>query len=328
MRKKQLILAFVFMVVLGLISWLTRDKDLSGTVKVGDLVFADVNSENMNRVILETPGQAVTELILKDRRWLVKSRFNMDADPSLIRKLKTLILKAKAVHVVSHEEKDLKLFQLDKNAVLMKVFEEGKSEPQVYRFGKTHIFHQENSGRYIYLQNKQSVVLLAESLSFITGHASVWLKKYLPPLEQLASTSLFYEGSVLWKTDRNHPKAAFKLVIPKEVKQAAEKTKQLMYSSMQLRFMDITPALNDFEPDKEYANIKLYFSTFSGRRYELSFLKQDKKKNTLRCRLSIISSKTKTEFHKQYNSDAELVEELKEWHFIIPFRFYEKLFAL
>jgi hypothetical protein len=328
MRKKQLILAFVFMVVLGLISWLTRDKDVSGTVKVGDLVFADVKSEKMNRVILETPGQAVTELILKDRRWLVKSRFNMDADPSLIRKLKTLILKAKAVHVVPHEEKDLKLFQLDKSAILMKVFEEGKSEPQVYRFGKTHIFHQENSGRYIYLQNKQSVVLLAESLSFITGHASVWLKKYLPPLEQLASTSLFYEGSVLWKTDRNHPKAAFQLVIPKEVKDVAEKTKQLMYSSMQLRFMDITPALNDFEPDKEYAKIKLYFSTFSGRRYELSFLKKDKKTNTLRCRLSIISSKTKTEFHKQYNSDAELVEELKEWHFIIPFRFYEKLFVL
>ena len=141
MRKKQLIFALVFMGVLGLVSWVTRDADRSGDVRVGDLLFGGVDSSKVNRIIVDTPNQAVTELIIDKKNWVVKNRFNMDADPALIRKTKALIDNAKAVHVIQHDETDLNLFALDaKSSIKMKIYSEGSDEPEVYRFGKFHSF--------------------------------------------------------------------------------------------------------------------------------------------------------------------------------------------
>ena len=326
MRQKQLIMAVMLMLVLAVVGWFTRDKNTKGEVKEGDFIFSGIDSTKMNKFVVNTPGKSKTEIYLKDGRWVVKNRYDMEADPALIRKVKTLLAKSRAVQVVNYKETDLNLFGLDSDAVTLSVFEEGRAEPHIFKFGKTHQFQQENEGRYIYLNDKKSVVLVPGQMYFISGLPHIWLKKFLPYHEQVAGVSLWYQGSLMWKTDRNNPKAGFQLIHPKNSNTNAEKTNALMVYAMQMRFMDIVPALNNFEPDKEYQQVNLDFHTFSGRTYKLTFLKKDG--NMVRCRMDLIATSVQTKFVKQYGSIEEIRDEIREWHFMASHEYYKNLFNL
>ena len=208
----------------------------------------------------------------------------------------------------------------------MKVYQEGSSEPLTFKFGKFHQFSKQGQGRYIYIKDKESVVLLAGRFDFITGHQSVWLKKYLPYQEQVAGVTLLYDGSVLWRSQRSSTKSHFMMLEPKNSKMNKMQIQRLLESALYLRYMDITPAVNDFEPDKEYKKVNLVYQTFAGRVYQLNFLKQDK--NFVRCTLKIIDAKVKTEFIKEYGSVDALREEISEWHFLVPLASYQNLFKI
>lgn len=326
MRKKQLITALILMAVLGVISWMTRDKSTGSDVKVGDLVFNGIDVSKISRVHIVTPNQSETEIYSKNKKWVLKERYDMDADPSVVRNLMTVLGKAKAIQVVPFKEEDLNLFLLDKNATVMKVYQEGSDQPLTFKFGKFHQFSQQGQGRYVYIKEKDSVVLLSGRYDFVTGHQSVWLKKYLPYQEQVASVSLFYDGTILWKSQRQSSKSNFMMVQPKNSKLNKMQIKNLIESALYMRYMDITPAVNDFEPDKEYQKVNLVFQTFAGRAYELNFLKKDK--NFVRCTLKLIDAKVKTDFIKEYGSVEALREEISEWHFLVPFLSYQNLFKM
>ncbi|MCM8533158.1 MAG: DUF4340 domain-containing protein [Lentisphaeraceae bacterium] len=323
MRKKQLITTFVLLVALVILSLLTRDKDTAGKMQVGDAVFTDVNPNDLTEIRLTRKAyKAETVLINDNGVWKVKNRYGVAADPALIRKYLGLVKDAKAVHVVNHTTEDLPLFQLDEKvgAVIAEfIHKDGKKAR--YFFGKSHFFSQKSSGRYLYVENKNSVILLDDALSYVSAQPSIWLKKYLPFHEEVASASLYSGTSIIWKTDRTHSQDPFRMAIPKASKKSPQEVKQLMMYVMQMRFMDITPAENDFEVDPKFKDLKLMFQTFDGKIYDLDFLAL--KGQVIRSRLKLVSSPTNTEFVSSVVNPELIKEELAEWHFLVPYAFFQ-----
>lgn len=328
MRKKQLILTLAIMIVLAAISFFSRKPSSDSSIKPGDLAFEGVDSMSLEKIIFEsTASKAVTELIPKDNKWLIKNKFNMDTDPAIIRKLFLAIKESKAIHVIKHKEEDLRLFLLsEENTTKAKFYLKGQAEPIVFRLGKSHSFKKEHTGRYVYIEKLKSVILLDIPLAFIAGQASVWLKKFLPYHEQVAGVAFYSGSNTLWKTERTSPTLGFSLPLPKNNNKSPQKINELMVFAMQMRFMDIIEPTNDFTVDPELKNMSLYYSTFSGRTYKLSFLK--KEGHLLRCSIRLITNKAKSSFTKDYGSEDQLKEELSEWHYTVPYNFYEMLFKL
>ena len=328
MRKKQLIAASVVLIVLVVLSLLSRDKKTTSNVSPGDIVFEGVKESELDRIVLNsTAAGAETEIINKDNRWLIKNRFNMDCDPSVMRKLFAAVKESKAIHVINHTKEDLKLFLLsEENTVKLDFYKKGSEKPVSFRLGKSHSFKQEHTGRYVYIPEKEALVLVDLPLAFVAGQPSVWLKKFLPYHEQVAGVTFYAGNNLLWKTERNGPAVGFSMPLPKSNNMTPQKINQLMFYAMQLRFMDIVPATNDFTVSKELQGMALYYSTFAGRTYKLSFLNREQ--NKLRCSIRLISNKVKTQFKKDYGSDEALKDELLEWHFTVPYKFYEELYRL
>ena len=328
MRKKQLLVTLLIMVILAVASFLTRKVDKSTIMKPGDKVFAEVNVNNIERMEFEsTAAKASTELISKDNKWVLKNKYNMDADPAVIRKLFLALKNSKAIHVNDYKEEELNLFLLsDANTVKAKFYTKGNSEPHVFRLGKSHSFKEEHTGRYVYIESKKALVLLDIPLAFIAGQSSVWLKKFLPYHEQVAGVTFYSGSNILWKTERISTKAGFTLPLPKNNNKSPQQINELMVYAMQMRFMDIVEPTNDFTVDLDLKDMAIYYSTFSGRTYKLNFLK--KEGHLLRCSIKLISNKAKTSFAKDYGSEEQLKEALSEWHYTVPYKFYEMLFKI
>lgn len=327
MRKKQLILASALMIILGLISIFTGIKGSASGMKPGDKVFEGFKIEDIEKIELtSTAAKAKTVLVKKENRWLIENRYNMDSDPSVVRKLFTAFNDSVAIHVNKFKEEELKNYQLSEaNTVKLDIYKSGSKEPISFRLGKNHSF-KENTGRYIYIESKKALVLVDVPLAYAAGQSSVWIKKFLPYHEQVAGVALYSGTDILWKTERNNPKLGFSLPLPKNNNKSPNEISQLMFYAMQMRFMDITPATNDFTADPGLREISLYYNTFSGRTYKLSFL--SKENGLLRCSISLMVNKAKTSFTKDYGSDEQIREELAEWHFKVPYQFYEMLFKL
>ena len=328
MRKKQLIITVLIMVVLVVASLLTRKVDKSQIMQPGDKVFSGIDSSNIERMIFEsTAAKASTELILKDNKWVLKNKYNMDADPAVIRKLFLALEESKAIHVIDHKDEDLNLFLLsDDNTVKAEFYTKGSDKPLVFRFGKSHSFKQGHTGRYVYIESNKALVLLDTALTFIAGQSSVWLKKFLPYHEQVAGVTFYSGSNILWKTERNSTKVGFSLPLPKNNNKTPQQINEIMVYAMQMRFMDIVEPTNDFTIDPDLRDMAIYYSTFSGRTYKLSFLK--KEGHLVRCSLKLISNKVKSSFTKDYGSEEQLKEALSEWHYTVPYKFYEMLFKI
>ena len=328
MRKNQLISAIVILLVLAVLSMMTRDKEDAVDYQPGTNVFSSVDSDNLGKIVIENTGtKAKTELTNKDNKWVLKDKYSMDADPAIIRKLFAAVNSSKAIHVVKHTKEDLSLFQLDENNTIKVHFYPGGSDsPLTFRLGKGHSFKKESSGRYIYIEELKVLVLADSPLSFVTGQPNIWLKKFLPYHEQVAGVTFYSGTSILWKTERNSPTLGFSLPFPKNNNKSPQQINELMVYAMQMRFMDIIPATNDFTIDPDLKGMALYYSTFSGRTYKLAFLK--KEGHLLRCSLQLIANKVKSSFVKEYGEEELLKEELLEWHYTVPYKFYEMLFKL
>ena len=315
------------MLVLGLASLLTKKTDSSAGMKPGDKVFSGFNLDEVEKLeIVSTAAKAKTTLLKDGNKWIVENRFKMDSDPSVVRKLFSVINDSVAIHVNKFKEEELKNYLLSEdNTVKLNVYKKGSDKAISFRLGKIHKF-KENTGRYIYIEDKKALVLVDTQLSFAAGQPSVWLRKFLPYHEQVAGVALYSGSTILWKTERANNKLGFSLPLPKNNNKAPKEINQLMFYAMQMRFMDLKPATNDFAVDPSLKGMALYFSTFSGRTYKLNFLA--KEKNLLRCSVNLITNKAKTSFAKDYGSDELIREELAEWHFTVPYQFYEMLFKL
>ena len=112
--------------------------------------------------------------------------------------------------------------------------------------------------------------------------------------------------------------------MPKASDKSQQQIQQLLSYVMQMRYMDIVPADNNFKVDAHLKKNDLVFQTFDGKIYNLNFLKL--KGNQVRTRLSLVSSPTSTEFVKGVINADLIKEELAEWHFLVPVVFYENLF--
>ena len=327
MRKKHLILALATMIILAVLSFLTREKDTTSGMKPGEKVFAGVKVDDIAKIeLISTAAKASTVLIEKDNKWLIENKFNMDTDPAVIRKLLTALRDTQAIQVKKFKDEELKSYLLsEENTVKLKIFPKDSNEAFTFRLGKSHNF-QKSSGRYIYIENRKALVLVDVPLAFAAGQASVWLKKFLPHHEQVAGVTLYSGTSMLWKTERANNKLGFSLPLPNNNNKSPKEINQMMFYAMQMRFMDITPATNEFSADPSLNGMGLYFNTFSGRTYKLTFL--SKEKNLLRCTIKLLVNKAKNSFNKDYGSDEQIREELSEWHFMVPYKFYEMLFKL
>ncbi|MCH2207657.1 MAG: DUF4340 domain-containing protein [Lentisphaerales bacterium] len=325
MRKKQFIVALVLLIVLVSVSLATRDKVNTGNFDVGDKVFEDLDIAKITKINL-TKSAFKQEVLLekKQEQWKVANRYDVTADPALIRKFLNLVNTAKAVHVVPHKEEDLPLFQLDEQLGVKVELVSGEKSKETFIFGKTHTFTEKSSGRYIYLVDKKAVVLLDSPLSYISSLPSIWLKKYLPFHEEVAAATLYSDSSIIWKTERLNSRDPFRMVLPKASEKTPQQVKQLMVYAMQLRFMDIVPADNNFQADPQLKKHNLVLQTFDGKIYNLNFLKL--KGNEIRCSLKLISSPSKSEFVTSLVDAERIKDELSEWHFKVPFAFYEALF--
>lgn len=328
MRKKQLIITLVIMLILAVATIFTKKSEHSANIKPGDKVFAGVDNSQIERMVFEsTAVKAKTELVQSENRWLIKNKFNMPTDPAVIRKLFLAVKESKAIHVIKHKEEDLRLFLLaEENTTKASFYLKGQTEPIVFRMGKSHSFKQEHTGRYVYIEKLKALVLLDVPLAFLAGQPSVWLKKFLPYHEQVAGVAFYSGSNILWKTERTSPTLGFSLPLPKNNNKSPQKINELMVFAMQMRFMDIVEPTNVFNVDPDLKDMALYYSTFSGRTYKLSFLKKEGR--LLRCSIKLISNKAKSSFTRDYGSEEQLKEELSEWHYTVPYQFYEMLFKL
>ncbi len=328
MRKNQLIAAFALMVLLLVISFFTRDKASNTAYKPGDLVFSGVDENKLEKIIVKTTASKIeSELVLNKNAWVLKNRFNMECDPAVIRKLFLAFKETKVIHVVNFKPEDLKLFLLsEENTTTIEFYTQNNPQPVTYRLGKTHSFKPESSGRYLYSPEKNALILLDNSLSFISGAPNVWVKKFLPFHEQIAGIAFVNGDNILWKAERVSAQNNFALTLPKNNNLSPQAVNQLMTYAIQMRYLDITPALNNFTVDADLKNNALYFNTFAGRTYKLNFLK--KENDLIRCSINIISNKVKNEFKQDYGDDEILRDELVDWHFTIPYKIYEELYRL
>ena len=325
MRKKQFISAIVLLILLAIISFLSRDEDLSGNFKVGDKVFQNLDPNSINKItVSQKTLKQETVLEKKDNEWLVSNRYEVTADPALIRQFTDLIKTAEAVHVVPFKPEDLPLFQLDENSGVKVDIETEGNPVETFYFGKNHSFSAQSSGRYIYLPESKAIVLLDKPLSYISALPSIWLKKYLPFHEEVAAATLYSDSNIVWKTERQNAQTPFRMVIPKASEKSPQQIKQLMIYTMQLRFMDIVPAENNFTPDPQLKKVNLILQTYDGKIYKLDFLKLVG--NQVRCSLKLIANSTNNEFVKSFVNIDQLKEELSEWHFMVPLAFYEALY--
>lgn len=322
MRKKQFITAIILLVFLAIISFLSREKDLTGDFKVGNKVFAGVDPASISKITF-SKKEYKTILVKKGNEWVVSNRYEVTADPALIRQFLDLLNSAKAVHVVPHQVEDLPLFQLDDKLGLKVDIETSAGSVKTFYFGKSHTFSAKSSGRYVYLPSSKAVILLDKPLLYISPLPRIWLKKYLPFHEDVAAATLYSDSNIIWKTERQNIQTPFRMVLPKASEKSPQEIKQLMSFVMQLRYMDIVPAENDFTPDSNLKKVSLGFQTYDGKIYSLDFLKLVG--NQIRCSLKLIANSGQSEFVNNYVDTDLLKEELSEWHFMIPAAFYEVL---
>jgi hypothetical protein len=326
MRKKPLIISLILMLLLGVLSWLSVGREPLARLKEGEQVFAAVQLNKLRRIHMKSAASGSESDLLKvGGQWQVSSRYNLEADPSLLRQLFVSLEESRALQVVKHREEDLSFFQLDaQTAVTLELFEDGLEEPHRYRFGKEHSFNGKHSGRYVYMEKEKSLVLLGSHMSYVAGEPSVWLRKYLPYHEQIGAVLLVKDEKALWKAGRNHAGESFRLLYPEDSGKTAEQLTQMINYVMQMRFMDIVEPLNNFTPDPEISTVRLSLQTFSGRIFTIKFLaRQD---NKVRCQL-MLRSPGNASLAKNYQSDDELRELFSEWHFTVPYLFLQQLLS-
>ena len=334
MRKKQLIIALLLMSVLAIVSWVNRDQDNKSTVKSGDKVFAAVDTETLNKIEITSPWLKKAgregEVILhkKDGRWYIKNRYDIDADPALMRKFYQRIENLVVLHPQPFREVDLPLFKLNEEAATtIKLYHDGEAEPKTFLFGDHIVLGGKNHGRFVYMPAEKAVVSVGEAVGELSdARSSYWLRKYLPFHEQVGLVTFYAEGSKMWSCGRHSGDDGFAVVYPKDAKKSSEQLNNVLKIAIGY-LRDYTDVLlpADLKPAKNFTRAVLEFTTFSGRKYKVKF-EELLDRQTVRCLILFNGVKNRTQFALDFGSDGDIKEFFQDWHFSIPSAVYESFF--
>ena len=315
MKLKQLYMVLVISLLLMGVLIGTKEKNLvhEGSLKPGDKIFTDWNEV---KTISISRGQQKSEIYKMDGDWVLKNRYDFIADQKQVSDVLGDLKNMKVAQTVDTRTTDKHLYTLDKDSQLITEqpielnveFTNGK-KTKLY-LGKSHSQGTKVAGRY-YMTEQGEVFISTQVLSNTQEDPRVWLRKFLPPHQNVLSVSYFSRGRLIWQTGRSTPNKPLKFKYPSELSKMTDRqTHGFMTKIFQARYLDVEVARPVDKRDFEGERLELV--DYKGRTYSLELLKREKS-GKIRCRLAL-----NTDADLEAASDyMDIQQALSEWHFML-----------
>jgi hypothetical protein len=234
MKQKQLLILLVLVVALGVVGYvLRRNRDevfQKGSPAVGKKLFPDLPVNNVAQISIKHTTNELT-LAKKDETWRVRERSDYPANFSSIREFLTKAQDIKIVQVEVIGPSLLGRFSLapgegsnsptivdlrDKDGKLVKSFSLGKKHMQKSNrpspFGGDMDNEGVPDGRYVKLNDSDTIALVSEPFSNLEPKPDQWLNKDFFKVEKIRSISATFPVQTnSWKVSRETESGEWKL---------------------------------------------------------------------------------------------------------------------
>jgi hypothetical protein len=235
MKQKQLLILLVLVVALGVVGYVLRRNQQEvfvkgGSPSVGKKLFPDLPVNNVTQISIKRITNELT-VAKKDDIWRVRERSDYPANFSSIRDFLTKAQDIKIVQVEQIGPSLLGRFSLapgegsnsptivdlrDKDGKLVKSFSLGKKHMQKSNrpspFGGDMDNEGFPDGRYIRLNDSDTIALVSEPFSNVEPKPDQWLNKEFFKVEKIRSVSTAFPVQTnSWKVSRETESGEWKL---------------------------------------------------------------------------------------------------------------------
>ena len=226
MKKGQLLILFIFCIVIGIAGLMVKKKSQQNWKKqdtdIGKKVLSDFPLNEIRRIQI-TSGKNSVELAKESAgMWVARSSFSYYADFTKVADFLKKIAEIGILQNIEIEENDFGRLELetgkesgDKNGIEVNCFDETDKSIAKIIFGKQHMRKSQGKrnpyggggespdGRYIYIPHTKTVALVGEPFSTINdGSSDQWIDKTFIKVDKVKKAIRINENSVLWTVFR------------------------------------------------------------------------------------------------------------------------------
>jgi hypothetical protein len=233
MKRKQLFILLILVVALGAVGYILRRNDTiakGGSPAIGKKLFADLPINDVTQINLK---QATNELTLakKDNLWRVRERNDY---PAAFSEISGFLIKANEIKIIQVETVGASLLarfglapgQGTNSPVIVDLRDKDGKLVKSFSLGKKHLKKSDRpspfgemgeegfpDGRYVKLNDSDSVALVSESFSNIEPKPEQWLNKDFFKVEKIRSVAVTFPVQTnSWKLTRETEAGEWKLV--------------------------------------------------------------------------------------------------------------------
>lgn len=268
MNLKTFIALIVAAAVAVIVAVIMTNKDSESwqTVEVGGLLFENLPVNDIEKITVKKGDDSLT--LNKDNNvWVVANRFNYPASFQAISDLAIKLSELKPLRVVEASSNQLSRLSLlpyteaENSGTLLEMTGKGDKKIVSLLLGKEFVRQAEAQrspmmgggeipeGRYIIVENKPPVYLIAETLETVAStDPKPWLSKDFIKVEKLSSVSVQFMGEPApdWEFTRESASDTFKLTNQQPTENVdSSKTRSLSSVFTYASFIDVLPADTD-----------------------------------------------------------------------------------
>jgi hypothetical protein len=234
MKQKQLLILLVLVVALGVVGYILRRNQQDAFVKgggaaVGKKLFGELPINNVAQISIKHMTNDLT-LAKKDDLWRVRERNDYPANFSSIREFLTKAADVKAVQVETVGASHLDRFAFapgegSNSPVIVDLRDKDGKLVKSFSLGKKHMRKSDRpspfgdmdnegfpDGRYIKLNDSDSVALVSEPFANVEPKPDQWLNKDFFKVEKIRSISAAFPAQTnSWKVTRETESGEWKL---------------------------------------------------------------------------------------------------------------------